>query len=184
MDARQKSVQHPASLSDKCSRTDLLLVGPCIERFEDSLLWQTERVFRFVCTVGKRLQAPDLPFYFYSESSSRPFVSPVEWARSSKLQAFSFTSTAGQRLQAAGLPFHLCRGPEAPGSRPTVSVKVQFCSGQSSRLQVRGYTVSRIQKFKFQLNSMPVDARQKCVVSGALSDERKHTDSTLWCVVG
>ena len=127
-------MQHPASLSDKCSRTDLLLVGPCIEMFEDSLHWQTERVFRFVCTVGKRLQAPDLPFYFYSESSPRPFVSPVEWARSSKLQAFSFTSTAGQRLQAAGLPFHLCRGPEAPGSRPTVSVKVQFCSGQSSRL--------------------------------------------------
>ena len=33
--------------------------------------------------------------------------------------------------------------PEARGSRPTVSVKVQFCSGPGSRLQIRGPTFPR-----------------------------------------
>ena len=153
-------MQLPVLLCDKSSQTDLLLVSACTARFEDPLFWQTEKVFRFTSTVGQRLRAPDLPFHLYSEPKtpgSRPAVSslqwfrrcscfgrpkrssvsPLQWARGSRLQTFRFTSTVSQRLQVPGQPCHLYSGLDVAGSRPSVS-PVEWA--RSSRLQAFCFT--------------------------------------------
>ena len=105
------------------SQTDLLLLGRCSERFVASLFWQTERVFRFICTVGQRLQAPDLPCHLCSETETLGSRPSVSWVRGLRPQAFRCIFTVSQRFQVRGLPIQSewILVVQAPGPRPAVS---------------------------------------------------------------
>ena len=130
--------------------------------------------------MSQRLQVPGQPCHLYSGldvAGSRPSVSPVEWARSSRLQAFCFSSTVGRRLEVTGLPFRFCSGPETPGS--SVSAKVQFCGGPGSRLQFSSEAppFHLYSSSNFSSAACQRFARQKSAQHPSLSEKRLKRSS-------